>query len=38
MAPESFKGFSQAKADIWAIGIITYEPWLDESGSFRLDG
>lgn len=25
MAPESFEGYSQEKADIWAIGIITYE-------------
>ena len=27
MAPESFEGYGRVKADIWAIGIITYEPW-----------
>lgn len=29
MAPESFEGYSQVKSDIWAIGIITYAPYIE---------
>lgn len=36
MAPESFEGISQTKTDIWAIGIITYEPWIVAKGSSSI--